>query len=219
MYDAEIRGFHIISTNPQRKNGIRQKGIWEYMLCEDCEHCIGEYENYAARLYNIGPGLDCERQHDILVFTGIEYRSFKLFLLSLLWRLAVTTKELQGLKLSVADCERLRQMVLAGEPGTSFEFPAVVIGLTFDRQHQTDLILPPWESTDGERTFWNFTANGLLFMFQIGHQPPKRGIQGLILNENGAMGIPMREMREIPYIWDYFRRTAEAEALRSQHAR
>jgi len=47
----EPHRYYRVSTNPDKKVVPRQKGIWEKLLCRDCEDRLTVLENYARRLF------------------------------------------------------------------------------------------------------------------------------------------------------------------------
>src|SRR5829696_2805371 len=83
-YDEKHR-FVSITTHPQHKPKLIQKGFWEHLLCEACEQQISRYETYAA---NILTNCDTYRTKDnkAIVIPNLNYKLFKLFGLSLIWR-------------------------------------------------------------------------------------------------------------------------------------
>ena len=78
----------MISSNPNDKIKIYQSGAWEQLLCEECEGYINNsFEKYAQTvIYDLMPSLKIQEDHAELVLEGINYVSFKLFQLSILWR-------------------------------------------------------------------------------------------------------------------------------------
>ena len=94
------------------------------LLCEVCEQKFGRHGNYAALVLHRGrgsqkpPSLRCSRAGRLLRCKGIEYAPAKLFQMSLLWRLGLTTLEtLKGISLGDRHEARLRAKLLADDPG------------------------------------------------------------------------------------------------------
>ena len=52
LYDHQPKRFYSLNVNVDEENKssnrIEQKGIREYLVCNDCEGILSKYENYAA---------------------------------------------------------------------------------------------------------------------------------------------------------------------------
>jgi|GEM_PF-1273705 len=65
VYDS-LHAYDIISTAPSNRRQRRRKGIYELLLCSDCEAEISRYEDYATKVFNggtelhISHGPDCK---------------------------------------------------------------------------------------------------------------------------------------------------------------
>jgi hypothetical protein len=142
LYDKKHR-FYGISSIVSKPNRLYQKGLRERLLCTDCEQRLSRHERYASAVFFGEATSQPKRTPTGFLFAGLNYKPFKLFLMSMLWRLAVTSiKDYKG---AVLGChlEPLRKLVLADDPSDHLTFPALVTVLTFDRRHVADLIIPP----------------------------------------------------------------------------
>jgi hypothetical protein len=114
-----------LSFNANRGHvGILRKGIRERLLCGACERVVKEYEDYFATRW-----VQASRVPDPLPAAteirvdGLDYRCFKLFHLSVVWRIGVAAGEdFAPIDLGVHQ-EPLRQMILDGSPGPSADYP------------------------------------------------------------------------------------------------
>lgn len=111
-------GEHRITKQPL------QKGLGERLLCEACESHLNrnfEQPNIERwmRLSEMSPGKDGAR---VSVENG-DYSSFKLLLLSILWRASVAARpEFHKVRLGPHE-DRIRQMLLTLEPGEETQYP------------------------------------------------------------------------------------------------
>ena len=100
-----------------------QKGHREHLLCRTCEGIISQYE-HRFREFWFGPnGLPArlDFRGPVVVLSGADYASFKLFHLSVLWRAGVSAL---CRKVSLGRYEgSLREMILSGSPGEPTRFP------------------------------------------------------------------------------------------------
>ena len=87
------------------------------MLCQSCETKLSKWETYARGLLTGGTLLQYRREGTITWVEGIDYSRFKLFQLSILWRAGVTTREFFSKVTLGPHAERLREMLLAEDPG------------------------------------------------------------------------------------------------------
>lgn len=121
VYDAKGR-FQIFSELKDRPSGYKQKGIREYLLCEKCEGKIGVWEKYVKELlFDRAPkGVDF---FDRIEFHGVDYHKFKLFQLSLIWRMDVTSlDDFIAVNLGPRHSEHLRSMLDRCDPGEPYEY-------------------------------------------------------------------------------------------------
>ena len=71
----------------------------------------------------------------------VEYAPFKLFQLSLLWRMHIADDPLfKQVDLGTVHADRLRTMLLAGEAGRSIDYPCGFFALTFEGRQRADFI-------------------------------------------------------------------------------
>ena len=124
-YDGKHR-LHELSRDTGTMD-FRQKGIREPLLCGDCEQLLNErYEDYVKEAwYDRGklPRVPTRAPHNI---EGLDYRRFKLCLLSILWRASVSRQEFfENVSLGVRHEEALRQMISKDDPGDETLYPFV----------------------------------------------------------------------------------------------
>lgn len=122
------------------KNRAQSKYNSEYeggILCPDCDSgLIGKLEYYASKfIHGELPNAGKARQErkdgrDLLIRENdpsYDYRRFKLFLLSILWRSSISSRPFfQRLKLSPEVEEDLRQKILKGDPGRPDEYTCFI---------------------------------------------------------------------------------------------
>jgi hypothetical protein len=95
----------------------QQKGLRERLLCPDCEARFSKWETYALGEpfhRTKQPGID----HGPYMEFIMDYATFKLFQMSILWRMSVTSLDVfANVQLGKKHEERLRAMLLASDPG------------------------------------------------------------------------------------------------------
>lgn len=114
---------HRVSAT-QRGAKIVQDGAKEYLLCEGCERYLNEnfekpFEREWMRSEHLQAGLKLQPPR----VEGLSYKEFKLFHLSVIWRMgAAQTMGFEHFDLG-RHAEVLKTMVRNGEPGTPDDYP------------------------------------------------------------------------------------------------
>lgn len=112
-----------ITGRGKLKRGIIQTGFMEELLCESCEQRLNtQYEQPIHRFWFVGNLLPENIDEDGVTISGIDYPSFKLFHLSVLFRCGVSSLlQFAGVKLGPHE-QRMREMLLHGDPGHPDEY-------------------------------------------------------------------------------------------------
>ena len=103
------------------------------LLCTECEKKIGLWESYAEKVLNGSthfqmPVVSKTKDDLIQSVTGIDYTSFKLFLLSIIWRASVTNQPFfKEVSLGKEHEDRIAKMMLDGYPGEEDVYPITLI--------------------------------------------------------------------------------------------
>ena len=174
----------IFVDNKQAK--LRYNSEYESnILCKNCDsQIIGKLENYVAEfVYNKFPKessrLEIIDGREYLIIEGntnYNYKKYKLFLLSLLWRSSISSRPFfQQINLSSKDEDSLRNMILNSEPGepdayTCFlHLPPLVPSPKGDRSFNT-LYMPTMSPMTAKADGWEickFDIQGMGFYFLI----------------------------------------------------
>jgi hypothetical protein len=154
-------GEHRITKQPL------QKGLWEPLLCGECEGYLNrnfEQPNIErwTRLSEIPPRKDGAT---VSIVNG-DYTSFKLLLLSILWRASVAARpEFHKVRLGPHE-DRIRQMLLSLEPGEETQYPCQVI--LFNRP-TTAILFPHRIKVDGHTVYSLVLGQIQVLYFVSGH--------------------------------------------------
>ena len=68
-----------------------QKGFKEKLLCRECEDRLNKWETYAAKVLFGGVEIGFEQMQDRILLHNVDYKKFKVFELSLIWRAGVSS--------------------------------------------------------------------------------------------------------------------------------
>jgi len=126
LYDSNHKMWRI-STDANTRTTWLSKGIYEELLCKDCENHVGAWETYARVV--LDETRFPRRQTPFgWYLSGVDYKRFKLFQLSVLWRAGVTKRpEFSDAQLPRKLKGRLRQMLLNSDPGDPLDFACVML--------------------------------------------------------------------------------------------
>ncbi|MBF0290387.1 MAG: hypothetical protein HQM14_21450 [SAR324 cluster bacterium] len=167
LYDDKNHKFMVVSTDPNEFNRNPSQGVYEKLLCRDCETVLGVYESYAkgVLLQKIKEGITSSGKR--FVVSGLDYAKVKLFLLSILWRAGITTRpEFSIVKLR-KHSEILRQMILDQQPGESYEYGCFLHVPLFKGRVVEDMIFPPTIIRFQNQRGYKFMFGGLFWYFFV----------------------------------------------------
>jgi hypothetical protein len=117
LYDSKHR-FFVLSTEKGRRP-TEQKGFRERLLCQKCETLLSRWESYAKEVIFDSEAQFVSKHGKHIRLGNIDYHRFKLYLLSLIWRMGVSSlKMFKAVSLGPYE-QLLRRRLLAEDPGPS----------------------------------------------------------------------------------------------------
>lgn len=201
LYDEKHR-FLQISDDPARKNRYKQKGIYEPMLCFECEQHISVFEQYMDRLLNGGIGVGVRRDGNRIYLSDIDYAKLKLFQLSVLWRAGVSKLSVFSQVALGPHEERIRKMLLASEPGPPDLYGCLMFTLMHDKELVTALVVPPtWARLLGHKAY-RFVFGGVVFVYVVSSTPVPAFVSENFVQKNGTVTVTLQQMNEMGYLVD-----------------
>lgn len=132
-YDNSHRAI-IVHVEDEWKGSIR-KGLREKLLCTPCEAKLSVYESYFSHIWfrsssRLRPATLTTQ---ITRCSGLDYKKFKLFCLSLLWRASVSKlPQFADADLGETHADRMRLMLLKADAGGDQEYRFWAAGLVED---------------------------------------------------------------------------------------
>jgi hypothetical protein len=197
-YDEKHRLNLVALSDGQRKR-YEQKGIREFLLCDDCENKISAYEDHVRRVFYGKTGIFIKNGNPIEI-SGIDYIKYKLFQLSLIWRASVSESTFfSGVDLGPHE-EKIRTMILNERPGTKLDYPCLFMIFMLEGKDIIDgFIYPPQMiRVDGHRAY-RFIFGGGFWIYFISKHTDKLPIIDHFVNEKGKLKIPIREITSTPF--------------------
>jgi len=190
LYDPATHKFHQLHTDVSRRNLRRSKGLYERLMCNDCDNrIISGYESHASKVLNGGTEIPIVDEPDRILVGGLDYSNFKLFQISLLWRAVISTmEEFQAAKTTAAHAERMRRMLLTNDPGEPHEYGCVMLlpELFKDVQHG---ILPPEPIRIAGHWCFRFLAGGFWWLIVVSRHSATFVMRQWFLAADGTLVI------------------------------
>lgn len=186
LYD-DLHGYRVQSTAQNANSPRRRKGVYERLLCPECDQCrLGRLDDYAAKVFKGGVEIEVTDKPSCLIVSNLNYATFKLWQMSLLWRCGISRRpEFEATCLG-PHVEPLRRCLLEQRAGQPHEYGCTVV-LPASHQVMRQVIYPPEPITIcGHRCYrasfgalwWFFVASShsAAFPFQEGflHEEPGR---------------------------------------------
>ncbi len=202
MYDEnhKLRAFavsELLKKNPR----ISRPSTGSYegnLLCADCDNrIIGNYESYVSKLFKnrlkgdekpkcrYSKSLDGIKAIDL---SNLNYSSFKLFLLSLLWRAHISSRD----EYSDVDlgpyAEKIRNQLLEGDPSTDDDLIISITKLDA-RANYSSFIGQPRRHKIGGSTTYSIIINGYIISYHLKANHLTKRISHLTLTAEGKITI------------------------------
>ncbi len=171
------------------------------LVCEACLATIGEWDRYADRLMYQDSGLVIEDMsvgdeesgtaEEAKVIRNVDYERFKLFQLSLLWRMGASDViPFEPIDIGIHR-QRLAEMLRSREPGAPEDFPCVMATIAPGGVHFVDFFdVRFWAERDVATTI-ELVSGGFVFRFFLGREVPKF-TDRFALQQNGDLPLLQR---------------------------
>ena len=171
------------------------------MLCSECEKFLNdEYELYFSRLWYKNKFLPTETHGYLYCLEGIDYKRFKLFLLSILWRASVSSRtEFSNVTLGPHE-KIIRNMLLDIRPGTDKTYQIFGVLLLFPNSKDIfgGIIMSPIRSRFEARHVCVFVFGGCVWHYVISSHPIGAPVDNFALTENGIIRFPTIDFMKFP---------------------
>lgn len=190
LYDQNRHRFHQLHTDETKRNIQRSQGLYDRMMCGDCDsRIISGYETYASKVLNGGVELVIRDAPDRIVVSELEYAKFKLFQVSLLWRSAISTMdEFKAVNVTAEHVERMRVMLLNYDPGEPHDYGCVLMIPEMYREVRQVIMPPDPIRISGHRCF-RLLAGGFWWLYVVSRHSSSFEKRELFLSNNGTLSI------------------------------
>src|ERR1035437_506423 len=209
MYDKKHRYLELSDVNTG-KIRLGQKGFRERLLCPSCESHLNRYERHSRRLFvDDLPQPESPKSRRVRI-ENLDYRLFKLFLLSVLWRASVSSLPMfEHVDLGPHE-EKIRLILQSENPGSPRMYPCSVFPLLFEGEHfRGYMVEPTFCRIEGHKCY-RFVFGGFVFMvFVSSHNiPPK--FEKVLLTDNSPLFLYPTELSDFAFLRDVWNRAKDS---------
>ena len=181
-----------------------QDGPKEHLLCGQCEQQLGRYEKYSKEAFH-------ESRHGIQVLdggpwvtiTGLDYRKTKLFLLSVIYRMSVSSlRQFKDVALGEYE-DVVRRMLIAEDPGSNDQYPIGAIVPLIKGNVEECVLCTPSVCRRDVVTVYTMIIGGIFYLFFVPRLSPDLSMihsvnaqlgGKWILNESGTWVMPKHDL-------------------------
>ena len=171
-----------------------QKGIYEKLMCDECDNrIIGSYENHASKIIfsDKKKTVDSIKTKYGLLIQGLDYKLFKLFQISLIWRASITTRpEIKKINLGPHG-DKMRMMLLEGNPGEIYEYGVILYLFPNSSKDMIEFIRPPTKlrhRISGHQAY-RAIFNGVMWVFFVSSHLKNFPNKEFFLSKEGNLPI------------------------------
>jgi hypothetical protein len=185
-----------LATN---KESIVQSGEYEKdILCKHCDNVVlGQLEGYGKNVLHGGniKGISTvneKNQNGVswIRCNGIDYKKFKLFLLSILWRCSISSNDYyNSVKLGPFE-EIIREMIIKNDAKRQMDFPCIISTYRQNKNLPHQIISQPRKSRNNAgKTMYSIIIEGFLYTFIVTLDNKDDFVKEIVINEEGEIKI------------------------------
>jgi len=195
-------------------DNLIQDGPKERLLCERCEQKLSRYEKYFKEAVHLSRhGIQILQDDRIAVISNLDYRKVKLFLLSVIWRMSISSlPQFESITLG-EDEDIIRHMILEADPGASTKYPIGATIPLINGNMQDGWLTTPFVLKRAGGTIYATIIGGILYHFRVAQGSDLPDPQ-FLLNESGTWPMPITDFRRIPFLMRFIRHQFGGEDAR-----
>ncbi len=202
MYDQKHR-LILMSNIHLEPVKFRLKGVYENLLCNECEAIINEHESYVIQQLTDLTQVRYSEDDRFIKYDNFNYDHFRLFALSILWRASISSNRLfQEVDLGRNE-DIIRQMILTGNAGSFDQYPILMAAImTGKKKKAMDLITNPELIKVNECWAYRFVFGGFVWLFLFG-DTSNFSMKRFYFQPYGSMTIPKRDMSDANFLVEF----------------
>ena len=188
-----------------RTQQVIQDGPKEYLLCDSCEQKIARYEKYFKEaIYFSQHGVKIGHTDEVVIVNNLDYKKTKLFFLSLLWRMSISSlPEFQIVCVQETE-EKIRNMIRFENPGGNSEFSVRGIVPLINGKIQEGWTTTALMTEGPQEVVYHIIIGGIFYSLSTASQN-SASLDILLLNDSSRWMIPLIDVRRIPVLWEHIK--------------
>lgn len=201
IYNEKPRKFFLLKYNNKdstlSKKRPEQKGIREYLLCSECEGKLSKYEIYGEEViyakgkrnkaYIFSKQETPDLQFSLFHYKGLNYHRFRLFLLSILWRLIIC-KTFPCPHIDEVEVDRLRKAIYNENPLEYDDFGCTIQAIFYSKDKLANrFMLQPYSDIKEGKLGIFMLIDGFLYSYFIDTKTSNDKLKATFLQSDGSM--------------------------------
>ncbi len=205
---------NVYSAKPRR---TVQNSWYENLLCSDCETLLSEWERYSIGVIYTPEVVGVKKEIGSKLgerWFGVDYKKFRLFQLSILFRSAVAKgSAYANVRLSEKELTQLRDSLVKSDPIEPHKYGCIVSVLlnpVDNKKLNKTVGSPSFDIRNGRKQFI-FVFGGYIWEYRLPNLTYKDIKKGFFLNKNGFLKCPSISLWDHPIIGSTFGMAFEKE--------
>jgi len=187
-YDEKHR-LLLVPGTADEKPSLEQKGLRERLFCQECETRLSDYERYARHVMFETDAFPLTDEPKRIVVHGVDYRRFKLFQMSLLWRAGVSSLVMFNKVQLGPHEERIRLALLNDSPGDYFFYPCILLEAPAMPKLLERAITPPIPFRFEGHKAYRFSIGRLFLGFPVSSNTQQVVVPAAVISAAGDLPI------------------------------
>ncbi len=197
---ASERGGIVAIKEGKSRTDPNPGGRSEHLLCRECKQKIGKWETYAANwFYNFTPAISLITS-DGTIYGHIKYPEFRLYCLSVLWRMSASSLQYYSDVKLPNDHENLIGEALRQADTLDQCYAVGLSRITSIDGSDFAASIPPYKLEVDGRLSFHLLANGFMHDFWIAGYEAAPEISASVLRPEGTLSVPNFTYEEHPYV-------------------
>lgn len=199
MYDSKHRMIYLSNVGSEPVK-YRFSGVYEKLLCKECEEKINEHETYVINKFTNPSPINYFEDDKVIIYGGLDYLHFRLFALSILWRASISNHRTFN-EVDIGKNEVIiRKMILEGNAKNHETYPFLMAAITTNRKQTAfDLVTNPELIKVDDYWSYRFVFGGFVWLFLFG-DVTNFYMKNLFFQKDGSIIIPKKDMEDIEFL-------------------
>jgi hypothetical protein len=187
-------------SDPNLNEPHRQDGFKEHLLCDECEGRFSRFENYARQKLFHPSGPLLKRPGGHFVWSGLDYTKLKIFQMSLLWRMGISTLPYYAHVNLGKHEEILRQMLRAENPGEPWRYGCIASLLSHAGEPMLGIFSQPHRNKLFGHWCYRLVLAGMHLYVIVSSHKPSPIEDCVFLSPSGTWPLFSREIFDFPHL-------------------